>query len=151
MKFGGQTGVLAGAAAQAARAAAWAPDWRAFVAASFAKEVDERRLFLWVPVAAMAGVCLNIAADREPALWLAAALALAAGALALALRHRRFAFAVCVGFCALFAGFFSMGFRTARVAAPVLDHIREQPRDPSAGGGRRSDLFSERLGIGCLD
>jgi competence protein ComEC len=124
MKFGGQTGVLAGAAAQAARAAAWAPDWRAFVAASFAKEVDERRLFLWVPVAAMAGVCLNIAADREPALWLAAALALAAGALALALRHRRFAFAVCVGFCALFAGFFSMGFRTARVAAPVLDHIR---------------------------
>jgi competence protein ComEC len=124
MKIGGQTGVLAGAQAGVSRAAAWAPDWRAFIAASLAKEVEERRLFLWVPVAAMAGVSLNMAADREPVLWLPAALALLAGALAVVTRRRRLAFALCVGLCALFAGFFSMGFRTARVAAPVLDHIR---------------------------
>jgi competence protein ComEC len=124
MKIGGQTGVLAGAAQGVARAAAWAPDWRAFLAASFAKEIEERRLFLWIPVAAMAGVSLNMAADREPVLWLPASLALLAGALAIAARRRRLAFAFCVGSCALFAGFFAMGFRTARVAAPVLDHIR---------------------------
>ena len=74
MKIGGQTGVLAGAAAGVARAAAWAPDWRALLSGALAKEIEERRLFLWIPVAAMAGVSLNMAADREPVLWLPALL-----------------------------------------------------------------------------
>jgi competence protein ComEC len=124
MKIAGQTGVLAGAAAGVARAAAWAPDWRALLSAAIAREIAERRLFLWVPVAAMAGVSLNIAADREPALWLPALIALVTGALAFAARRRRLAFAMLVGACALSAGFLAMGLRTARVAAPVLDHIR---------------------------
>ncbi|MGD0722097.1 MAG: ComEC/Rec2 family competence protein [Roseiarcus sp.] len=118
-----RTGVVSGVAGLA-RAAAWAPDWRALCAGAIAREIDERRLFLWIPVAAMAGVALNLAADREPALWLPALLALGAGALAFATRRRRLAFAVSVGFCALCAGFLAMGARTARVAAPVLDHIR---------------------------
>jgi competence protein ComEC len=124
MKIAGQTGVLAGAAAGVARAAAWAPDWRAVLSAAFAREIAERRLFLWVPVAAMAGVSLNMAADREPVLWLPALIALLTGALAFAARRRRLAFAVLVGACALSSGFLTMGLRTARVAAPVLDHIR---------------------------
>jgi competence protein ComEC len=115
---------LAGAAAGVARAAAWAPDWRALLSAALAREVDERRLFLWIPVAAIAGVSLNMAADREPVLWLPALLALLFGALAFAARRRRLPFALLVGACALSAGFLSMGLRTARVAAPVLDHIR---------------------------
>jgi competence protein ComEC len=124
MKLGGQTGVLAGAAAGAARAAAWAPDWRAFLVAAFVREIEERRLFLWIPVAAMAGVALNLAADREPVLWLPGLLALLFGALAWTTRRRRLPFALLVGACALSAGFLSMGLRTARVAAPVLDHVR---------------------------
>jgi competence protein ComEC len=124
MKTQGQSGVLAGAVAGVARAAAWAPDWRALLSAALAKEIEERRLFLWIPVAAIAGVSLNMAADREPVLWLPALLALAFGALAFVARRRRLTFALLVGACALSAGFLSMGLRTARVAAPVLDHIR---------------------------
>src|SRR5580698_6315337 len=100
MKIAGQTGVLAGAAAGVACAASWAPDWRALLSAAIAREIAERRLFLWVPVAAMAGVSLNIAADREPALWLPALIALLTGALAFAARRRRVAFAILVGLCA---------------------------------------------------
>jgi competence protein ComEC len=124
MKLGGESGVLAGAAAGVARAAAWAPDWRALLSGALAREIEERRLFLWLPVAAMAGVSLNMAADREPVLWLPALLTLLTGALAFAARRRRLPFVALVGACALCAGFLSMGLRTARVAAPVLDHIR---------------------------
>ena len=124
MKIGGQTGVLAGAAAGVARAAAWAPDWRALLSAALAREIEERRLFLWIPVAAIAGVSLNMAADREPVLWLPALLTLLSGALAFATRGQRLPFVILIGACALCAGFLSTGLRTARVAAPVLDHIR---------------------------
>ena len=124
MKVSARTGVLAGAAAGAASALALAPDLRAMLSRAIAREVEERRLFLWVPVAAIGGVCLNMSADREPVLWLPALLTLAFGALAFASRRRRLPFALLVGACAVCAGFLSMGLRTARVAAPVLDHIR---------------------------
>src|ERR1700761_1793915 len=64
-----RTGVLS-AAAGWTRAAAWAPDWRSAFSAALASEVEQRRFFLWIPVAAMSGVALNLAADREPVLWL---------------------------------------------------------------------------------
>jgi competence protein ComEC len=124
MKFGGQSGVLAGAVDGVARVAAVAPDWRALLSGALAREGEERRLFLWTPVAAIGGVSLNLAADREPVLWLPALLTLAFGVLAFYSRHRRLSYALLVGACALCAGFLSMGLRTARVAAPVLDHIR---------------------------
>ncbi len=124
MKVSARTGVLAGAAAGAASALALAPDLRAMLSRAIAREVEERRLFLWVPVAAIGGVCLNMSADREPVLWLPALLTLAFGALAFASRRRRLPFALLVGACAVCAGFLSMGLRTARVGAPVLDHVR---------------------------
>jgi hypothetical protein len=37
-----------------------------------ASGAEERRFFLWIPVAAMGGVALNLAADREPVMWLPA-------------------------------------------------------------------------------
>ena len=87
-------------------------------------EIETRRLFLWVPVAAGAGVVLYFVADREPALWLTGSLA-GAAALSAWFARRHFAvFALCVAIAALFAGLFSAGWRTARVAAPVLDRIR---------------------------
>jgi competence protein ComEC len=120
-----RTGVLAGASRAAfARGAALAPDWRALFAAALVKEVDGRRFFLWIPVAAIGGVALNLAADREPVLWLPALLMAACAALAWVCRARPLALGLWVGFAALFAGFLSMGLRTARVETPVLDHVR---------------------------
>ncbi len=118
-----RTGAIAGAADGFWRARATALNWGWFYRA-LAKEIEDRRFFLWIPAAAMGGVALNMAADREPALWLPAALVLAFAALGYACRARPFAMGVAVGLSALFAGFLSMGLRTARVAAPVLEHIR---------------------------
>jgi competence protein ComEC len=58
-----RTGVLT-AVAGFTRAAAWAPEWRSAFAGALAREAEERRFFLWIPVAAMGGVALNLAADR---------------------------------------------------------------------------------------
>ena len=118
-----RTGAIS-VAAGLARAAALSPDWRAHFAGALAREVDERRFFLWIPVAAMGGVCLNLAADREPVLWLPAALLAAFCALAFFSRARPAALGLWIALAALSAGFLSMGLRTARVATPVLDHIR---------------------------
>ena len=109
---------------RARAATARAPDWRALFAAALAKEIDGRRFFLWIPVAAMAGVALNLAADSEPVLWLPALLTALCAALAWISRARPLALGLWVGLAALFAGFLSMGLRTARVETPVLDHVR---------------------------
>jgi competence protein ComEC len=120
-----RTAVVAGTSVARARAAAArAPDWRALFAAALAKEIDGRRFFLWIPVAAMAGVALNLAADGEPVLWLPALLTALCAALAWISRARPLALGLWVGLAALFAGFLSMGLRTARVETPVLDHVR---------------------------
>src|ERR1700728_830471 len=92
-----------------ATAAALAPEWRALFAAALAKEIDGRRFFLWIPVAAMGGVALNLAADREPVLWLPALLMAVCVALAWLCRARPLALGLWVGSAALCAGFLSMG------------------------------------------
>ena len=118
-----RTGVLT-AAAGFTRAAAWAPDWHGAFTGALTREAEERRFFLWIPVAAMGGVALNLAADREPVLWLPALMTALFAALAWTVRARPFALGVSLAIAALFAGFLSMSLRTARVAAPVLDRIR---------------------------
>ncbi len=123
MSTSGRSGVLV-AAAGVARAAAWAPDWRAVFDRALAREVEQRRFFLWLPVAAMGGVALNLSADSEPALWAPVALTLIFAGLALLSRARPVAFGVSLALAAVFAGFLAMSLRTARVAAPALDRIR---------------------------
>src|SRR5271166_2115562 len=118
-----RTAVLSGTAALM-RAASWAPDWRRAFAGALAREVEERRFFLWLPVAAMGGVALNLGADREPVLWLPAGLSVLFGALAFFSRARPFALGLSLAVAALFAGFLAMSLRTARVATPVLDRVR---------------------------
>jgi competence protein ComEC len=86
--------------------------------------VEERRFFLWLPVAAMGGVALNLAADREPVLWLPGLLAIVLGGLTWVSRARPFALGLTLAGLALVAGFLSMSLRTARVARPVLDRVR---------------------------
>ncbi len=121
MKGAGRAGVLAGVGPVAAVARL---DLRALYAEAFAREVEERRLSLWIAVAAIGGVALYFAADREPKLWLSGAIAGAFCVLAFLARGRPIAFAALVGLAALSGGFFSAGWRTARVATPTLDHIR---------------------------
>ena len=118
-----RTGALA-AAAGWTRAAAWAPDWRGAFARALTREAEERRFFLWIPVAAMGGVALNLSADREPVLWLPALMTALFAALAWVSRVRPVALGLSLAIAALFSGFLSMSLRTARVAAPVLDRIR---------------------------
>ncbi len=100
-----------------------APLWGVFGRA-FEAEMALRRPFLWLPVAAGTGVVLYLYADREPSLWLIAPAAVSLGVLAYLARARRLAFYFLCGFCAVFAGELSAAWRTARVAAPVLDKIR---------------------------
>jgi competence protein ComEC len=118
-----RTGALA-AAAGFTRVAAWAPDWRVAFGSALAREIEERRFFLWIPVAAMGGVALNLVADREPVMWLPALMTAVFTTLAWFCRARPLALGVSLAIAALFAGFLSMSLRTARVAAPVLDRIR---------------------------
>ena len=87
-------------------------------------EASLRRPFLWLPVAAGAGVVLYLCADREPSLWLIGPMALTLGVLAYLARANRLAFYALCGFCALFAGELSAALRTLRVAAPVIDKTR---------------------------
>jgi competence protein ComEC len=91
---------------------------------AFETEAALRRPFLWLPVAAGAGVVLYLYADREPSLWFVAPAAVTFGVLAYLARASRIAFFLLCGLCALFAGELSAALRTARVAAPVLDRIK---------------------------
>jgi competence protein ComEC len=100
------------------RAFAWAPDWHGVFAGALAREAEERRFFLWIPVAAMGGVTLNFAADREPVLWLPAVLTALFALLAFVLRTRPFALGLSLALAALFAGFLAMSLRTARSRRP---------------------------------
>jgi competence protein ComEC len=117
-----RSGAVAGA--WAARAWALAPNLGSAFSAAIAQEAEERRFFLWLPVAAIGGVALNLAADREPALWLPALLTAAFAGLAVFSRRNAFALGLWLALAAASAGFLSMGLRTAHVATPVLDHVR---------------------------
>ena len=91
---------------------------------AFAAEVEERRPFLWLPVAAGGGVVAYFAAAREPAAVAAPFLLLLCAALAHALRDRRAARFAALALCAAAAGFCSAQWRTARVAAPAIARIQ---------------------------
>ncbi|PTM43164.1 DUF4131 domain-containing protein [Bosea sp. 124] len=98
--------------------------WRGGFFRALALEAERRRLFLWLPVMMGAGILLYFLADREPALWAPlTGLGLAAGA-AFALRRRRLAPLIALGCAAAFAGFAAATWRTATVAAPMLDRPR---------------------------
>ena len=87
-------------------------------------EAEHRRFFLWFPVAMGAGVVLYFHADREPSLLLCALLTLILSAFAVVARHRRSMLVCLVAAAAVFGGLTSAGWRTSRLAAPVLDRIR---------------------------
>jgi len=90
----------------------------------FAQEVERRRPFLWLPIAMGVGILLYFAADREPALW-APLLGLGlSSAAAFILRLRPLASMACLAAAAAFAGFAAGVWRTADIAAPMLERSR---------------------------
>ena len=90
------------------------------LAAALEREWEERRFFLWLPVAAGAGVALYFQADREPSLAYAGALCGGATAAAVALRRYRRALVIATGIAAVLAGFYLAALRTHLIAHPVL-------------------------------
>ncbi len=106
--------------------AAWTSirDLPAALAEALEAEADHRRFFLWTPAAVGTGVVLYFTADREPSLPLVTGLTIALAAVALAARRHTAAFRTLVAVAAMFGGMAAAGWRTARLAAPVLDRIR---------------------------
>lgn len=91
---------------------------------AWAEERDERRPFLWLPVAAGAGVCLYLAADREAVLWMPLLIVALSAAAAVALRARPAPLGASLLVLALAGGFVSAELRARAVATPMLDRIR---------------------------
>ena len=114
-------GGLAGAGT---RGRALRVDPRGLFMRALAQEFAERRIILWYPVAAGAGVVCYLFVDHEPSLWYAGLGFILFAGIAYVLRWRPFGFALSIGVCALCLGFVSAGWRTARVAAPVLAHLK---------------------------
>ena len=102
----------------------WLADIGRALGAALEAEAERRRLFLWLPVMMGLGILLYFAADREPALAAPLAGFAAAGAGAFAFRQKRLAVIACIALAAIFAGFTAATWRTATIAAPMLDRPR---------------------------
>jgi competence protein ComEC len=111
-------------AGAAAPGKAWFGDPGRLFSRALAQEIAERRLFLWLPVAAGAGVICYLFAEREPSLPFAGVGLILFIAAAFLLRQWPLAFALATGCCALCLGFVSASWHTGRVAAPVLGHLQ---------------------------
>ncbi len=98
-------------------------DWRGWLKACVAQEVEQRRLFPWLAVGFGCGVLLYFAAEGRPALWAPLAGLAVAAVAAVLLRARPVGFTVALGFCAVFAGFAAGVLRERRVEAPVLGRM----------------------------
>ncbi len=84
-------------------------------------EAERDRWALWIPVGFATGIGSYFALEREPAAWLGAAvlgLAVTAGVLG---RRRPGLLLACLTLAVVSAGFTAAQFRTASVAAPVLE------------------------------
>jgi competence protein ComEC len=99
-------------------------DLRNAVSVALSREAERRRLFLWLPVAMGIGILLYFAADQEPALWAPLMGVTLAAAAAMLLRSRPRLAWLCLGLAAAFAGFAAAAWRTATIAAPLLERPR---------------------------
>jgi competence protein ComEC len=83
------------------------------------EEAARRTGFLWLPVAFGLGILLYFSARSEPQIWAGPVLLVLASSLAIALRDR--ARAIFLAVCMVAVGFSAGSFRTAGVAAPMLE------------------------------
>ena len=91
--------------------------------ASLEQERALRRPFLWLVVAAGAGVALYFSAEREPSLALCFVALSAFAILAALTRTHARAHALCLALAFIAGGFASGAWRTARVAAPIVSRV----------------------------
>ncbi|RDI56708.1 competence protein ComEC [Microvirga subterranea] len=102
-------------------------DGERWLSRNLATEIEQRRLFPWIPVFFGLGILLFFQAKGTPALWApAGALALCIAG-AVALRGKPFILAVMIALSALFAGFTTGVVRARSVAAPVLAKVTIAP------------------------
>jgi competence protein ComEC len=125
---------------------------RAFSAALH-EERERGRSFLWLPVAAIAGVLLFFAADHDPSLWASLAAFAALSGLAFAMRARPWAFPVAAMAAMVAAGFLSSALRVERTTEPVLQRALRgeavgvvERTEPRGRGNTRILLRVETLG-----
>ncbi|UVF17444.1 ComEC family competence protein [Microvirga terrae] len=102
-------------------------DGRGWLSKSIAHEIDQRRLFPWIPVFFGVGIALFFQADGQPALWAPLGAALFCAAAAIALRRKPAAFCAVIAITALFAGFSAAAIRMRNVASPALARIVVTP------------------------
>lgn len=94
--------------------------WKRF-AAALDEEREAGRFFLWLPVAAIVGVLLFFAAERDPSLWAPAAVFAGLAIAAWASRMRPAGYPVALLLAGVAAGFLSAAMRVEQVAAPILE------------------------------
>ncbi len=122
----------------------WLDPYRLRLAATFEREMEAGRGFVWLPVLFGIGILLYFALPAEPSLLALVAVTVALASLAWGIRRRMAATRVAVALAMIAAGATVMTLRTAVVAAPVLP--REvtaevtgwvAKREASARGGAR--------------
>jgi len=94
------------------------------LAGAWGAELAERRLFLWLPVAAGTGALLYLNADTEPVVWFPVLIFGLCLASAFALRAKPAGFMCLSLVAALLFGFLCGELRRWRIDAPVLDRPR---------------------------
>ncbi|MFC1455318.1 DUF4131 domain-containing protein [Microvirga arabica] len=98
-------------------------DGRGWLSKAITCEIEQRRLFPWLPVGFGIGILLFLQADGAPALWAPLRACVICSAAAIALRRNMTAFIAMIALSAVFAGFSAGVIRTRSVAAPALTGI----------------------------
>ena len=98
-------------------------DGRGWLSNAIAHEIEQRRLFPWIPVCFGIGILLFFQADGAPALWAPLGAFAACVAAGIVLRRNLTALIAMIAMSAVFAGFSAGVIRTRSVAAPALTRV----------------------------
>ncbi|WP_312895206.1 ComEC/Rec2 family competence protein [Microvirga sp.] len=98
-------------------------DGRGWLFRAITHEIEQRRLFPWIPVCFGIGILLFFQADGAPALWAPLGACALCCAAAIALRRNMTAFIAMLALSAIFAGFSAGVIRSRSVAAPALTRL----------------------------
>ncbi|MEE1656478.1 ComEC/Rec2 family competence protein [Microvirga sp. CF3062] len=98
-------------------------DGRGWLLKAVVHEIEQRRLFPWIPVCFGVGILLFFQADGAPALWAPLGAFAVCGVAGIALRRNMTVLVAMIALSAVFAGFSAGVIRTRIVAAPALTRI----------------------------
>ncbi|MBB3019957.1 competence protein ComEC [Microvirga lupini] len=98
-------------------------DGRGWLSKAITREIEQRRLFPWIPVCFGIGILLFFQVDSAPALWAPLGAFAVCGAAGIALRRHMTALVAMIVLSAVFAGFSAGVIRTRTVSAPAITRI----------------------------